>query len=51
MDLSHSMYAESENKIYIYDDLLHNESSIRTYSSEEEKGDSDYPSYSDLLAS
>lgn len=52
MDLSHSMHGESENKIYIYDDLLNNESSIRTYTSEEDKGESDdYNSYSDLLAS
>ena len=52
MDLSQSMYAESENKIYIYDDLLNNDSSIKTYTSEEEKADSDdYNSYSDLLTS
>ena len=44
------MYADSENKIYIYDDLLHNESSIKTYTSEEDKSE-EYNSYSDLLAS
>lgn len=39
MNLSHSSNMDSENKIYIYDDLLNNDSSIKTYTSEEENSE------------
>lgn len=50
MDLSQSITIEQENKIFIYDDLLNNESSIRTYTSEEEKSENCNSSYQDLLS-